>query len=452
MQRVMLVPLSSCDWTSAFTNALSTINLDADVIADVAAAREAWPSGRFRALVVAGLPQPSMRHALEPLVEMSTPRVLAVLPRDTVCDVRWLHLVGDVVFWPAESPELQFRFGRLIGAASTDRTIEPALERMLHEAELVGVSEAFQNAFRKLPQIVRCAASVLVSGETGTGKDLVARAIHYLGARRGGPFVPVNCAALPESLFENELFGHVRGAYTTAAASQDGLVAQANGGTLFLDEVDTLAPRSQAALLRFLQDGYFRPLGAGAARASDVRIVAATNANLEALTAAGAFREDLFYRLNVLRIDLPPLRDRREDIALLATHMVNQLARRYRDGTVKRLSPTALAWLSAQHWPGNVRELENWVHRRYLLCTDGTIELEDLERIPPASAAAARFRTAKRQAIAEFERQYLSELIARTRGNVSEASRTAGAERRAFGRLLQKHRIDPARYRGNGRN
>jgi DNA-binding NtrC family response regulator len=363
-----------------------------------------------------------------------------------------LATVAQTIAWPVGFEDLREKlecFSEIMTpVAPCDAATDP-LARMMRQARLVGTSPRFTRSLSSLPRIAQCSASVLVSGETGTGKDVVARAVHYLGVRRAGPFVPVNCAALPEGLFENELFGHAKGAFTTAATSQAGLVAQAAGGTLFLDEIDTLPHRSQAALLRFLQDGQYRPLGSGASRVSDVRVIAATNTDLEAMVAAGAFREDLFYRLNVLNIALPPLRERRDDIGALAEHLLQRVAETYREKP-KRLPAVTLAWLKMQPWPGNVRELENWLHRRHLLSESPAIEVgDDTMEIAPVEPpeVAGGFHRAKRKAIARFERQFLSALIARSAGNVAAASRDAGTERRTLGRLLRKHGIDPADYR-----
>jgi DNA-binding NtrC family response regulator len=391
---------------------------------------------------------PSIMCALQerrgPSIVVAPPHVLRRHPA--------LGTVAQTIGWPVGFEDLKETLERLADitkpVAPRDGAADP-LSRMMQQARLVGTSPRFTRSLVSLPRIAQCSASVLVSGETGTGKDVVARAVHYLGVRRAGPFVPVNCAALPEGLFENELFGHTKGAFTTAATSQAGLVAQAAGGTLFLDEIDTLPHRSQAALLRFLQDGQYRPLGSGAPRSSDVRVIAATNTDLEAMVAAGAFREDLFYRLNVLNIALPPLRERRDDIAALAEHLLQRVAETYREKP-KRLPAVTLAWLKMQPWPGNVRELENWLHRRHLLSESAAIEVEDdtMEiATVEAQEVAAGFHRAKRQAIARFERRFLSALIARSAGNVAAASRDAGTERRTLGRLLRKHGIDPADYR-----
>jgi DNA-binding NtrC family response regulator len=312
---------------------------------------------------------------------------------------------------------------------------------------LVGTSPSFATVLAATRRLAACDATVIVTGESGTGKELIARALHYLGPRRGRPFVPVNCGALPEGLFENEVFGHVRGAYTHASTSQLGLVEQANGGTLLFDEIDALSPRSQAALLRFLEDRAYRPLGADRARTADVRVIAATNADLSGRVVGGHFRADLLHRLEVLNLHLPALRERVEDIGPLAEHFLSRLTARY-GGPAKHLTGPCLSALAAKAWPGNVRELENWLHRRWLLSDGSTIEAEEAPLDPaPPSLDAAGFQAHKAAIVAAFERSYLEGLLRQHAGNISGASREAAKERKTFKRLLAKHGISPDAYR-----
>jgi DNA-binding NtrC family response regulator len=222
---------------------------------------------------------------------------------------------------------------------------------------------------RRIERFVAFDAPILIDGETGTGKDLAARAIHNRSARCDAPYVPVNCGALPETLVENELFGHKAGAFTDARGEQVGLVSQAGNGTLFLDEIETLSQRAQAALLRFLESHEYRPLGASTVRHCDARIIAATNVDLKTLVDKGEFRADLFYRLNILTLSMPTLRARREDIPLLANYFVRRLAGRY-DRPVITLTAETVRWITRHDWPGNVRELENLIHREFLMCFD----------------------------------------------------------------------------------
>ena len=306
-----------------------------------------------------------------------------------------------------------------------------------------GRAPAFTAMLRRLDRIASCDATVLLEGETGTGKELVAREIHYRSGRRDRPFVPVNCGALPEALVENELFGHARGAFTDARSAQPGLVELARGGTLFLDEIDTASPKTQVIFLRFLQDGYFRPLGGGEERRADVRIIAASNQDLAGLARTEAFRLDLFYRLRLLHVVLPPLRERPGDPTLLGEHFVRMASERF-GGTVQPLHPATASWFEAYHWPGNVRELENRVYRAFLEGEGGPVRAVPPEGASPAeeSPRALTYADAKAQAIRAFEHRFLSRALQRANGNISAAARMIGTERRHLGRLLKKHGIE----------
>jgi len=321
-------------------------------------------------------------------------------------------------------------------------------------AKLVGEAPVFLQAIEPLPAIAKSEAAVLISGETGTGKELVARALHYLSRRASFPFVPVNCGSLPETLLEDELFGHERGAFTDAHARRAGLIAQANQGSVFLDEVDALSTRAQVTLLRFLQDKRFRAIGGCGEKQADVRIIAATNTRLESLVQAGGFRADLYYRLCVFTLQLPPLRERKEDLPALAAHFLAKHA--LEDRRDCRLTPRALAALAVYDWPGNVRELESAIIRALYLSQGGMIEPEDFgltSHPAPAAAAVAgseaplSFKTSKRKTIEAFERNYLIQLMATHHGNVTQAARTAGKERRDLGKLLKKYHLDPNHFR-----
>lgn len=342
-----------------------------------------------------------------------------------------------------------------------DRSADPSLDPDWTGLNLHGQSPAFRSALALLHQCARVDATVLVCGETGTGKELAARAIHYLSPRQHGPFVPINCGALPDSILEAELFGHTRGAFTDAKNDSLGVIGQAQGGTLFLDEIDSLSPRAQAAILRFAQDRSYRPLGSPQIRQADVRIVAATNADLSALAEQGQFRQDLLYRLNVLSVPLPPLRERHDDTLLLARAFVQRLVWQY--GTPPRaLSPGSTTWLQQPRaWPGNVRELEHLIHRAFLLSSGPQVTLQPdaaqpstststAAAAPPAmvdtifgsacdAPALAAFAEAKAEAIEAFERRYLMAVLNQAGGNLSLAARLAGKERSRFCRLVRKH-------------
>lgn len=319
---------------------------------------------------------------------------------------------------------------------------------------LVGCSPAFRNAIAQLPTIARTDAPVLISGETGTGKELVARAFHYLSERANGPFVAINCGSFPETLLEDELFGHERGAFTDAHSRREGLIAQAEHGTLFLDEVDTLSPKAQVDFLRVLQDKRFRKIGSVAEQNCDIRVLAATNAPLDQLLQSRGFRVDLYYRICVFTVRLPPLRERKEDIPALAAHFLEKHSPSEQHGNL-RFSPSALAALASRPWPGNVRELENAVIRGIHLCRDHVIDADDMTLEtgrpagPPADASTSTrsLRELKKTAVEAFERDYLIRLLAEHQGNLTRAARDAKKDRRDFGKLLKKYQLDPKSFR-----
>ena len=342
-------------------------------------------------------------------------------------------------------------------AASSGGPAHGANEQELAQLHLVGRSPPFRAAVLLLRRLAGCDVAVLLRGETGTGKELAARAVHYLGARRDQPFIPVNCGAIPDLLVESELFGHARGAFTDAREAQLGLVAQADGGTLFLDEVDSLSMKAQIALLRFLEDGSFRPLGAKGFARSTARIIAATNADLEALVKSGAFRKDLFFRLSIVPVFMPPLRDRASDVSLLAESFLQSLADQHGAGPC-RIDRESLRRLEQHDWPGNVRELFNVIQRAFLLAEGecisigpGAVGESDCKTgCDSATALAAvmssSFQRARAQALAEFEYGFVRRALAESAGNVSLAARRCGKERRSFGRLLKKYGIDRTSY------
>jgi len=309
---------------------------------------------------------------------------------------------------------------------------------------LVGESPAFLRSLEMIRRLASCDAAVLIAGETGTGKELAARAIHYLGARRKQPFIPVNCGAIPDSLVESEFFGHARGAFTDAKEPRAGVIEQAEGGTLFLDELETLSFRAQVALLRFLQDHTYRLVGGSQGRSADVRVIASTNADLDAMVKRGEFRADLLFRLSVLTLPLPPLRSRAGDSRLLAQCFVRRFSTQYQRPP-RPLDRAALAYLERHDWPGNVRELENLVHRS-LLMSDGA-EIAFVTAGLDLSAQDAPsldqpFQEAKAAAIARFERDYVTELLRRTGGNISLASRLCGKERSRLTKLVKKYGLE----------
>ena len=316
---------------------------------------------------------------------------------------------------------------------------------------MIGQSQAFLEMFQLIDKIKHCDVPVLIEGETGTGKELVARAIHYGSTRREYPFIPINCGAIPDELIENELFGHKRGAYTDARSDNSGLITQAQHGTLFLDEIDALSLKAQVTLLRFLQDLLYRPLGGGEPCSANVRVVVACNADLEKLVKQRVFRQDLLFRLKIMYLKLPPLRERKGDAALLANHFLQACATQFGRGD-KQLHADTIAWFDQYSWPGNVRELENLISREYLLEDGSTILIT-----PPIPNVAERrrgidrrqagfickdFNEAKNHTISKFEQCYVTEVLTKAHGNVTKAAKLAGKERRAFGKLLKKYGVD----------
>jgi DNA-binding NtrC family response regulator len=393
--------------------------------------------------------------------------VLAILPRDV--DEKTLKLVSasatDFLLWPFHNGELRQRVERILGERAREREFESAHRRLMEELgmeQFVGEHPVFREAVRAIPLMAKSDLPVLIAGPTGTGKELCARGIHHLSKRRGHPFIALDCGAIPDHLFENELFGHARGAFTDAHADQKGLIGLATGGTLFLDEVDSLSLGSQSKLLRFLQERTYRPLGSDRFLKADVNVIAATNRDIEKSVRDRQFRSDLYFRLNVLRIDLPPLSKRSTDVPLLARHFLRTHCHHL---GAKLFTAAALQKLEAYDWPGNVRELLNVVQRAAVLSEGAHIlpsaisfsarsfvshdlsELTDLPELTDPSPALAvssseDFRNGRNQAIEAFEKRYVEELLHKHRGNVTHAALEAGKDRRAFGRLKKKYSIE----------
>ena len=347
----------------------------------------------------------------------------------------------DFLTLPVDSTSVLPRLWRLLGSSASHRRTERELRTTVGLRQIIGASAVWIEQINKIPLIARCNANVLITGETGTGKELCARAIHYLSLRASAPFVPVNCGAIPENLFENELFGHAKGAFTDAGSTEVGLLGEADGGTLFLDEIDAMTPTIQVKLLRFIQEREYRPLGSSKTREADVRIVAATNVNLENALRSGRFRRDLYYRINVVGISLPPLRERLGDIALLARHFLKKHASRS-NRPAKDFAPSALRLLETYDWPGNVRELEHVVERAVILSNTESIDDTHLSLSGPnVSSGPESFQDAKARTIAQFEKSYIEKLLIDCNGNISKAARAAQKNRRAFWELMRKHHI-----------
>ena len=363
-----------------------------------------------------------------------------------------LEFSEEFIVWPCSEQEFRFRIQhRYAGGQSLN--YDPDEFAALN---LIGKSPEFVRSLTLIRKLAHCHVPVLIEGETGTGKEMAARAIHYLSARADKPFIPLNCAALPDSLIENELFGHEKGAYTDARDDQSGIIEQADGGTLFLDEINSLSHKAQATLLRFLQDQCYKPLGCKKIKQANVRILTASNIPLPQLIAEGHFREDLYYRINIMMLELPPLRQRREDIPLLAEYFLQRYRSIY-GKPEKRLHIAAIEWLKQQEWKGNVRELESFMHRHFLLVDDHVITLSEFTAMQvdePQKKDHMRldfnhrlsFNEAKSHVLNGFEHDYLFQLLKETHGNVTMAAKRAGKERRALGKLLKKHGIEREQF------
>ncbi len=309
----------------------------------------------------------------------------------------------------------------------------------------------------RLPSIAKTDASVVIYGESGTGKELFSRAVHELSPRASKPFVSVSCAALPETLIESELFGHVRGAFTDAHRTRIGLIEEAESGTLFLDEVGELPLAVQAKLLRFLQEREIKAVGSNEIRHADVRVVSATNRNLAHEVSQGTFREDLYYRLNVVPIHLPPLRDRRIDIPVLANHFLKRFAEEF-ECKVTGFAPELVSLMTEYRWPGNVRELMNRIERMIVVSDESVLTREawdrsmtDSETLHAVSGAAPDgFTEEKRRIVARFEVGFITDCLRRTDGNIAKAARAAKLDRKNFWQLMKRHDIDADEFRLKG--
>jgi len=353
---------------------------------------------------------------------------------------------ADVVARPFVAAELAFRVGRVTPGDTRGDKRRPRKSDVI-----IGTGSWIKELYDRIAMVAATDVTIAIFGESGTGKELVARTIHNSSPRHDAPFVVVNCAAIPETLLEDELFGHVRGAFTDATRDREGLLAAAHTGTLFLDEIGELPLPLQAKLLRVLQSQEFRRIGDDQDRRVDVRIITATNRDLDQLVARGSFRQDLYYRINVFPMHLPPLRERPEDIALLLHHFVHKYRTRL-GKHVEGVSPGVLARLAAYEFPGNVRELENKIHQAMVVASGTTIEEDDialpLPEVAPVQVDVARpFREVKQEIIDNFERSYLTELLRVHRGNLAQAARAAGMDRKNLWALVERHGLDRARFK-----
>ena len=361
---------------------------------------------------------------------------------------------ADYLIKDARPQEILLTIDRVLKVAklqSENQRLRQEVGQLRGFGELIGQSASMQPIYRVIDAVSENKSTVLVSGESGTGKELVARTIHTSSPRHDAPFVVVNCAAIPEALLEDELFGHVRGAFTDATRDREGLLAAAHTGTLFLDEIGELPLPLQGKLLRVLQSQEFRRIGDDQDRRVDVRIVTATNRDLDQLVARGSFRQDLYYRINVFPMHLPPLRDRPEDIALLVHHFISKYRGRL-GKAIDGITPGALRRFATYDFPGNVRELENKIHQAMVVAEGPMIDEPDVA-LPAGRIAGGRpditrpFRELKQEAIDAFEKAYLTELLREHRGNLARAARAAGMDRKNLWMLVARHGLYRDQFR-----
>lgn len=353
----------------------------------------------------------------------------------------------DFIEKPFTSKKLFECIDKALEEHEESRAIANSIDAVVETEGIIYKSKQMGELINLISKIAPKLMNVLVSGESGTGKELIARVIHKLSNRSDQPFVPVNCGALPENLFESELFGHERGAFTGAVRTKPGLLEFANHGTFFFDEIGDMSQTLQIKLLRMLEDKKIRRVGGQKEIDIDVRIIAATNKDLEKEVASGRFREDLFYRLNTIQIHIPPLRERVDDIMPLLRHYLNSLCEKENKPT-KSFSPEAKELLKAYQWPGNVREIQNMMARIYYLCSTKIIQKEDLPKyivkdsnIVSSNIINLKYKEAKEQTIAEFEAEYLSHHLKVNKGNISHTAAACGLDRRSLHRLIAKYNI-----------
>ena len=362
-------------------------------------------------------------------------------------DVRLLSIIASMI---AQAVRLrQSAMEERQNLLAENVRLQEALKDRFQPANIIGTSRAMQEVYDLIGMVCKSDATVLLRGESGTGKELVAHAIHYNSRRAGKAFIKVNCAALPETVLESELFGHEQGAFTGAVAQRKGRFELADGGTIFLDEIGDLPATTQIRLLRVLQEKEFERVGGVETVKIDVRVVAATNRNLEELISEGRFREDLYYRLDVFSIHLPPLRERKTDIPLLADHFVEKYSRANHK-SVRRISTPAIDMLMSYHWPGNVRELENCIERAVVLSTDDVIHSHLLPPTLQTAEASNTMVGSLQAALENVEREMIIEALKASRGNMAKASRVLGVTERMMGLRVHKLGIDYRRFRNHG--
>jgi DNA-binding NtrC family response regulator len=423
---------------------------DAEVAYDGESALEKCRATRFD-LAITDLMMPRMRgiELVQRLREIdgSAP-VLLITAFGTIESAVEAMRVGafHYVTKPFHNDEILLQVKR----ALEQKTLQEEVRRLRTEVQarnrfesIIGRSPAMQRVLEIIAQISDLPANILLEGESGTGKELIARAIHFNSSRATGPFIPVNCAAVPETLLESELFGYVRGAFTDARKDRPGLFREASGGILFLDEIGEMPLTLQAKLLRVLEDKEVRPLGANQSEKVDTQVLSASNRNLEELTRTGKFRQDLYYRLNVIRVELPPLRYRSEDIPMLVRHFVEKFAAAAKRN-VEGIQDEALSALTNYDWPGNIRELEHTIERAVLLGKGAQIGVEDLPADLVACGASSMVLTQgleKQFTLRDLEREYIGKVLATTGGNKTEAARILGVDRTTLYRKLEEYKF-----------
>ncbi len=429
--------------------------------------------------------EPSAELALERLARESFDLVLADLKMPGMDGLELLQLIKQDE--PLQTVVMMTAYGQIDLAVEAMRLgaydfitkpfehdalvlrLEKALERsrLIHEnrrlqsqcreahifERLVGKSPAMQRVFETIQMVANTDHTVLITGESGTGKDLTARAIHTLSSRSNGPYIAVNCPTVPENILESELFGYKKGAFTHATQNKRGLFQEANGGTIFLDEIGDISPAIQTKLLRVLQEKEIKPLGDARSVRVDVRIIASTNQDLKEKIRRHEFREDVFYRLNVLPIHLPPLRERIEDIPLLAAHLLQKHLKEL-NLSGKSISGELMTLFQQRHWEGNVREMENVIIRGILFSTQDHITPADVDlgnsAVPPhpLQEQDQAYKTAKENLLRRFTQSYVGNLLIRNQGNVTQAARAAGMERQALQQLMRRYDIEADKFRG----
>jgi len=375
--------------------------------------------------------------------EISTVMITAYATVDTAVEAM-KEGAEDYIAKPFNLDEIRIIVKKVLerkALVDDNKLLRSQLKKKYSYENVVGNSEGMIDVYKTIDRVKDSKATVLILGETGTGKELVARAIHYNSIRSEKPFLPVNCGALAESLLESELFGYVKGAFTGAARDKQGVFEVADGGTVFLDEIGDISARLQQVLLRVLENGEIQPVGATTRKKVDVRIVAATNKNLEEMIKTGSFREDLYYRLNVITLRLPPLRERREDIATLAGHFLRKYCAN-NEKAITGLSKEVLRLFEQYAWPGNVRELENVIERATLLETTSEITQESLpEHIRTATDKDLLAHDEDLQTLEEMGRAYIIKVLGRVNGNKVRASEILGINRTSLWRMIQRFKI-----------